>query len=156
MAAVFFYIGYLFSQIQKERKENVVIDIALFIVGMVLCFINSRVSFAEYKFGNIAFMFASAICTVCSLCGLTKLLTKKIKFRFLPFMGRNTIIIFYTHLIFMYIVIRMLEKLLHMQIHTFPAILAFVIIIAIEWVMIKIMPPFFKRFFGIYENKKSK
>lgn len=49
MAAVFFYIGYLFGQIQKERKENVVIDIALFIVGMVLCFINSRVSFAEYK-----------------------------------------------------------------------------------------------------------
>lgn len=152
MASVFFYIGCLYAEIKNEKKENVILNIALLIIGIVLCFVNSKVSFAEYMFGNIGLMLVSAVCTICSLCGLTKLLTKKIKFRFLPFMGRNTIIIFYTHLILMYVVIRMLEKLLHMQIHTFPAILSFVIIVAIEWIMIKFMPPFFKRFFGIYEK----
>lgn len=144
--SAFFYIGYLFGQRQKTKRINILADIVLFILGIVICFINSDVSFSRYEFGNIVLMFASSICTICSLCDLTRLLTEKMKLRFLPFMGRNTIIIFYTHFIFIY-VIRILEKLLHMPIHTFPPLLAFVIIIAIEAIMIKFMPASFKKLF---------
>lgn len=153
-AAVFFYIGWLFANARK--KPSVLADVVMLAAGLALSLAFPRVSFSEYSFGNVIYILPAAVCTICALCGLCERLCNKIRLKLLPFTGRYTIIIFYTHLLLMYSVIRMLEKLLRMQIHTFPPLLAFVIIAALEFVLIKFMPPFFKRFFGIFEDKKAK
>lgn len=153
-AAVFFYIGWLFANAAK--KPNMLADVVMLAAGLVLSLVFPRTSFSEYSFGNVLYILPAAVCTICALCGLCERLCNKIHLKFLSFTGRYTIIIFYTHLLLMYSVIRMLEKLLHMQIHTFPPLPAFVIIVALKFALIKIMPPFFKRFFGIFEDKKTK
>lgn len=155
-ACVFFYIGYLFARIKTRIKLNVLVMFLMLAAGMALSLAFPRVSFSEYAFGNVLYILPSAVCTICSLCGLFELLCNKIRFKFLRLIGRYSIIVFYTHLLLMYTVIRMLEKLFSMQIHTFPPLVAFFIIVVLEFVLIKFMPPFLKRLFGIFENKKAK
>lgn len=155
-ACVFFYIGYLFARIKTKIRLNVLVLFLMLAVGMVLSLVFPRVSFSEYTFGNVLYILPSAICTICSLCGLFELLCNKTQLKFLRFIGQYSIIVFYTHLLLMYTVIRMFEKLFHMQIHTFPPLFAFVIIVVLEFVLIKFMPLFLKRLFGIFEDKKAK
>ena len=57
----------------------------------------------------------------------------------LEFFGQNSIIILLTHLIFLY-GIRILEMILGMEIHTFPTIASFAILVLAECIVIRLFP----------------
>lgn len=148
IAAMLFYAGYIYQQINK--RHNIVIDIFTVIAGGVLSMVNTDiVIFSDFQFANPIISVLAAFCTIYGLIGITEKLSTKINFRFLKLMGQNSIIVLYTHFILIMVVIRMLEKLLKLQIHTFPGILSFIIIVSIEFILVKFMPSCFKKLFGI-------
>ena len=150
VASLLFYIGYVY---QQSKKHHIVyIDIAAIIIGFVLSMVNSDiVVFSDFNFANPLVSLLASISTIYGLIGVTQVLSKKINFPFLKLMGRNSIIVLYTHFLLILSVIRILEKLLHLPIHTFPAILSFLIIVVIEFVLAKFMPKSLKKLFGIYK-----
>ncbi|WP_288527185.1 acyltransferase family protein [uncultured Eubacterium sp.] len=148
VASMLFYAGYLYQQFNK--RHYTAIDILSVIVGIVLSMVNTGVVvFSDFYFANPVISVLAAFCSIYGLIGIAEKLSEKFNFRFLKLMGQNSIIVLYTHFILILVVIRMLEKLLKLPIHTFPAILSFIIIIALEFILVKFMPSCLKKLFGI-------
>lgn len=156
IASMFFYFGFLFANSELQIKEFVYP--ILFVLGGVLCFVNNEsVSFALLDFGIYPIFVLSALMTIIGLIGMSQMLfdkQSKLKFPLLRYYGKNSIIVLMTHMILMFVVVRMLEKLLHMEIHTFPALASFVIISALELLVIRLMPKFLKATFGMFPKSK--
>lgn len=62
-------------------------------------------------------------------------------------LGKDSIIVLITHGIYLY-VIRILEKMLKMELHTFPWYLSFSLIMILEIITVYYMPKFIRKTFG--------
>ena len=150
ISSFFFFIGYIYNNMIKE-KNNVFIPIIALLLGAVFCFINERIKYSGLKFGNPVLSLASCLLTIFGIFELTNYYYKKTKKdsikNSMELLGKNTIIVLVTHLILVDI-IRMIERYLHMEIHTFPTIVSFFIIIISETIIIKFMPKKILKIFG--------
>lgn len=156
ISSFFFVIGYLIKTMHDSFRASVMFNIYLYIVcvfiGAVLEALNYRVTYSKEIFGNPVLMAVSSILTVFGLMGLFEIIGKNINednalFRVLLVFGKNSIVVLCTHMLFIYL-IRVIEKILKMEIHTFPTFLSLVIVCVLEFVIIKIMPKYGWKLFG--------
>ena len=136
---------------QKRIVYRIILCFVAISVGGIICFINGLVTYSGAEFGNPLLHTISAMFTIFGLflafsLFYNKNLCNNAK-KLLEYLGKNSIIVLLTHLILLY-GIRILEKLLGMKIHTFPGILAFLIITIAELIIIKLIPKKVQWVFG--------
>ena len=105
--------------------------------------VNIWVSYANKRFGDEVLHTASALCTIVGLsftaCCMESKGWLKLINRPLEYLGKNSVIVFLTHPILLY-GIRVLEGILKMPIHTFPAIPAFFMVLVAQFIVVRFMP----------------
>lgn len=156
ISSVFFVSGYFLKNYWHKINEKLIPFGAIFalVLGAYLELKNTSVTYSRGIFGNPILAFSSAVLTIVALIGIFYWLEKNVKIRSetkilngLAFLGENTIVILCTHLLFIY-GIRVIEKMFGMQIHTFPVVGGFIIVVVAEVILIKVMPNQCWKLFG--------
>ena len=156
ISSVFFVFGYFIRRYWTKLNKKMIAtgSIIALLFGMFLEMENTRVIYSKEIFGDPVLAFGSAMLSIIALFGIFYWIEKNVNNRIgeklitsFAFWGRNSIVVLCTHLIFIYM-IRVLEKILKMQIHTFPIIGGFFIVIVAEFLLIKFMPKSCWKLFG--------
>lgn len=144
----FFAFGVVLKRMMEKSEpmkwgKQLCIGLVLLIVGGICCFLNIWVSYANLRFGDVVLHTVSALGTIVGLSLVSRCMETKgwlaVINRPLEFFGKNSVIVFLTHPILLY-GIRILESLLKMPIHTFPAIPAFCMVVVAQFVVVRFMP----------------
>lgn len=148
ISCFFFAFGMVLKQIMDritsiKQIYQLLLGISVVLLGGIICVVNGKVSYFIGQFGNEVLHTISALSTTTGLSILIYYLHQNKWFdlpgRFLEFFGSHSVIVFLTHPILLY-GIRIVEKIFHMEIHTFPAIPAFIIVVALQYALIRFMP----------------
>ena len=148
ISSTFFVLGFFLKKYwhKVNGKPIAISTILFFILGLFFELKNTRVTYSKEIFGNPILAFSSAVFTIAALFEISYRMESVFKncagrmfLKSLCFFGENSIVVLCTHLLFLY-VIRILEKVLGMQIHTFPVGGAFLIVVMAEIILIKLMP----------------
>ena len=148
ISCFFFMYGALARKVlltlsEKQLWIKLATALSCLLIGVILCFLNSKVTYSRQEYGNPLLHTVSACLTIFGLVVAFSLLYE-VKIlgwlkKYLEFMGKNSIIVLLTHSILLY-GIRFIETVLGMKLHTFPGLLGFTIIQIALVVVIKLMP----------------
>lgn len=156
ISSAFFVLGYFLKKYWHKVSDKLMVTSAILFLalGVFIELKNTRVTYSKEIFGNPILAFSSAVFTIVALFeifyGMEKAFKNNAGMRVLKvfaFFGENSIVILCTHFLFLY-GIRVLEKVLGMQIHTFPVCGSFLIVVIAEGVLIKLMPSKCWKLFG--------
>lgn len=147
VASFFFWGG---EQLKKYSHSKAIINIPVVVrdiilpgiilaIGTIAALLNNKVTFSEEEYGNPIICLIGAGFIIWGLFMIFETGKGISKNRLLRICGKNSIIILVTHNIFIY-GIRLLEILFNMEIHTFPVVPAFIIVITLEVITILYMP----------------
>lgn len=148
ISCFFFWFGTKIKDfIYNLDKYKLLITISSILIGGILAQYNGWITYSNEEFGNPIVAIVSALLSILGLFLLFYYSYKKYEFRILEFYGKNSIIVLCTHLICLY-GIRILEKVIGIEIHTFPIVGSFLLIMMSEMLLIKFMPSFMYLAFG--------
>ena len=133
IALIYVYIGYYIYRYIRKVKVTFINIVILFLINFTLSQINGMVELYHLKFNNIFIYFSAAI------TGSIALIMLSIKFNninIINYWGKNSLIIMSTH----QFIINIIVVLLRRDITNFiQAILVFISIMTIEYIIIKII-----------------
>ena len=94
---VFFYVGYLFKIHEiftKNRVLNFISIMAILIIGLSACYLNTLVSCIDYSYGNLTLTLLSGFCLSIVLIYISYVIEKNV---ILEYVGKNTMGILIFH-----------------------------------------------------------
>ena len=156
VGSFFFWLGQMYVYLQgkkvaaiRRKSVKVIIALSCLLLGGLLAVLNEQVTFSRQIYGNPFMALGSALLSLYGLFTVFQTVAVLSKGRLLLFCGQNSMIILCTHSLFIYM-FRLLEMVLKMEIHTFPVLIVFPIVVVMELALIKLMPP---KLFFIFGKK---
>lgn len=148
IAGFFFYVGMVIKEIWDKYNnakivkhiDNIWVGIAAIIIATVLNIFNGKVTFSAAKFSFAPLTLLNAVLFIFGFILLFKNLDSymgnaKITSVLCDF-GKYSLEILCTHKIFI-LAFRIVEMLFKMEDHSFPSVIAFIIVAIIEYILIK-------------------
>lgn len=146
LVSIFFFQFGNFIKNYNIHKKKIIYGIILLIIGIIFTYCNDKVVVSKALFGNYIYFFIS---TISIITGIYIILSKiNLKNTFIHYFGKYSIIVLCTHQIIIYS-IRIIEKVMHLEIHTIPIIPSYMYTCVISYFLIKLLKKYMWFTFGI-------